>query len=428
MTASNLMNHGILVEHDKTHPDKLKQDLKTRLVTRIPREPAQTLEPLIEALKKAIPSNSNDLKERVYSWLDELRYQLDECACLTFHPFTHQRYFKYQLEKCKARNEHFLQRTVMMSIFQPYWLPRTFDWNVEGQWQHDKGAGPFASSSQKGALTKAQEKLGSIPRPKPDMAFAFSRETFMSPTEEVRLPMDLRLAMKPDDSNQVFPFLFIEVKKGYIGIEEAKLKNLNNAARALYNIQRWFKKAEDDDGSQDWKASFLDIRVFSFAFNADNLVVRMHRAEPESLSQDPLFYFEELFSQKPYTRNQICTLFNNILNDYAANDLRTSLEAVFQAVFNSIGATRDRSSQVRERATSAGEDDSGNADEDDYYLHDSDDADNDSNSEGGVFSSFPGPGGRNSSVQTKRKAAQRASGAPGTKRAKSLRSARNSKD
>ena len=373
ITSKNLVNHGVLVGYDKTHADELHQGLMTRLVTKAPREPVQTLDLVVESLRQAVSNISGDSKEEIYLWLDGLRYQLDKCTNLTFHPFIHQRYFKHQIKKCKGRNEHLLQRTIMMSIFQPYWLPSIFDFNVEGQWQHDEGAGLFASTSEKGILTEPQKKLGAISRPKPDMTFAFSHETFLSLAEEARLPMNLRLAMMPDDSDQVFPFLFIEVKKGPNDIEEAKLKNLNSAARALYNIQRWFRDAESKDASQDWKASFLKIRVFSFAFNADNLVVRTHRAELQSLSQEnPLFFFDEMFSQHPYTRNQISTLFNNILNDYAAKDLYKSLDAMLHAVFDGLGMTRNLSHPIREQKTGAGEKDGDDFDDDDYYLYTSD--------------------------------------------------------
>ena len=419
VTSKNLVNHGVLVGYDKTHPDELHQGLMTRLVNKVPSESTQTLDVVIESLKQVISSIAGDSKEEFYPWLDGLRYQLDKSANLTFHPFIHQRYFKHQIQKCKGRNEHLLQRTVMMSIFQPYWLPSIFDFNVEGQWQHDENAGPFASTSQKGVLTEPQKKLGLISRPKPDMTFAFSHETFMSLAEEARLPMDLRLAMMPDDSDQVFPFLFIEVKKGLNDIEEAKLKNLNSAARALYNIQRWFRSAESNDESQDWKVSFLKIRVFTFAFNADNLVVRTHRAELESLSQEnPLFFFEEMFSQHPYTSNHISTLFNNILNDYAAKDLQKSLDAMLQAVFKGLGVTRNLSYQMREQMTYAGENDGYDLDDDDYHLYTNDNAINDGDENGEVGFRARSTG-ENANIHIKRKVPQQTGGERGKKRGKS---------
>ena len=164
----------------------------------------------------------------------------------------------------------------------------------------------------------------------------------------VAVSRDLKIAMSPDDNRQlVFPFLFVEVKKGGNGLEEAKLKNLRNAARALYNIHRWVEQAkhyknENQDEVTALDKSFHETRIFTFAFNATELVVRVHRAEiltpgKEGASGILAYHFGEFFTnRRGYTRDEICSLFNNILNDYADAELLPWLKTVYGAVLDGV--------------------------------------------------------------------------------------------
>lgn len=191
-----------------------------------------------------------------------------------------------------------------------------------GQWQDDPGASLFTKSGD--------EKFS---RPKPNLSLWFAQEAFFNSVETVvAIPTDLKIAMSSDDNRQlVFPFLFVEVKKGGNGLEEAKLKNLRNAARALYNIHRWVEQAKHHQENQDevttLDKSFRDTRIFTFAFNATELVVRAHRAETltpgkEGAPGTLAYHFSEFFTnRRGYTRDEICSLFNNILNNYADAEL-----------------------------------------------------------------------------------------------------------
>ena len=357
VTAQTLKDCNVKTRPNKDNPDALLNDLGKKLAAEVPPQPLKNLEVLCGELKGNIQNSFQHSTGELYTLLDQVRYRLDECAKSIFHPFTHDLYFKSQIKRCQLRSEHVLQRTVMMSISHPYWLPAAFDWNVEGQWHHDPWAGPFAPKTKSQDKPKkksksqaeAKEDSESLSRPRPDMTFAFSEGSFIGPAEDNLIPKDLKWAIAPDESGIIFPFIFVEVKRGRNDIEEAKLKNLNSASRALYNIKRWFKRAETVDASEDWKTSFLRIRVFSFAFNPYKLEVRMHRATLKSLSENPDFWFEELFEEVGYTRGQICNLFNNILNEYAANDLRESLRSAFGTVVNHEREEKEKGERERIR-------------------------------------------------------------------------------
>ncbi|KAI9685997.1 MAG: hypothetical protein M1822_003980 [Bathelium mastoideum] len=330
----SLENRQIHLEESNERDERLKE-LQNNLKAELNPRPDRSQVQFLQILKSEIFETLNEFDKQSYSVLDTLLMQLDQNKNEIRYPFTHPTYFESQLEKCASRSEHVLQRTIMMNIFHPYWLPKIFEWNVEGLWQFDPYASLFGASDS--------EKLA---RPKPDLSFGFARGAFISITKfNVTVPEDLRVAISPDDSRQqYFPFLFVEVKKGGLGLEEAKLKNLRTAARALYNIHRWFEQAKHHKGTQneeiEWDKSFQKIRIFTFAFNASELVVRIHRAETlapgkSGRSAKLIFSFADFFTlSRGYTRDEICGLFNNIMSDYAATELLPSLQAVYRAVLD----------------------------------------------------------------------------------------------
>ena len=245
------------------------------------------------------------------------------------YPFAHPTYFETQLRRCGTNTEHVLQRTIMMNISHPYWLPEMFSWTAEGRWLDDPSNAIFS-------LLDNDEKLT---RPQPDLTFMFARKAFRpdsSSTIAAQEPEHLRIAMSPDGRDRAFPFLFVEAKQGSVGLKKAEYGNLNNAARALYNIYRWFEKAISINptrkNTMELNKSFHHkIRVFTFAFNASYLIVRVHRALVMK-SGKAKFSFATVFETTAYTRDQVCGLFNNIIHDYAAKELFTTLSSVYDMV------------------------------------------------------------------------------------------------
>lgn len=363
-----LQDRQILLDPSNSK-DKRLEELQGKLKAKLKPQSKESTVQLLERLKSGIVSAMNSTSNLML--LDALLMQLDQFKSEIRYPFSHPKYFKSQLKKCASRSEHVLQRTVMMNLFHTYWLPKIFEWNTEGLWEVDPGAQVFLSSKDE-----------TFTRPKPDLSFGFAQEAFTDKLNTaVAVPGDLEVAISPDGyRQQVFPFLFVEVKKGGWGLEEAKLENLRTAARALYNIHRWFERAKhcnlDQDKAIELNQSFHGIRVFTFTFNASELVVRVHRAEilrpgtlgfPGTLA----YHFADFFTVEPgvYTRDQICNLFNNIISDYAAEELFPMLQAVYEAVLDGalktiVAAAPSAGVGKSGPDQQAGRSDNGDADED----------------------------------------------------------------
>ena len=330
----NLLQKRKIQTRASNQADQLLSLLKDRFFPKVPVPREQDVKDLLADLQEMLLQSFQRLDTTASQLLDQLRYQLDKSHQDIHHPFTHSLYFERQLRKCSSRNEHVLQRTIMMNIFHPYWLPPRFDWNAEGQWNPDPNSGPFAPPSNE----KDKDKLS---RPRPDLAFAFARDAFMDPgVADDLVPEDLETAFSPEGGDRVFPFLFIEVKRGDETLQKADLHNLNNAGQALYNISRWCEEAKkreseidsaNKSNAEQWSDILQTIRLFTFAFNAEKLVVRTHRSVIRADGK-VTFCFAELFSKKTYDRDQMCNLFNKIVYEYANKELFKKLKLVFQAV------------------------------------------------------------------------------------------------
>ena len=346
----NLLSKRRIQTRASNQADQLLSLLKDRFFPKVPVPRQQNVKDLLEDLKENLLQSFQRLDTTASLVLDQLRYQLDKSHQDIHHPFTHSLYFESQLRKCSSGNEHVLQRTIMMNIFHPYWLPPRFDWNTEGQWNPDPDSGPFAPPSNENEKNKDKNKnkdkdkdkdKDKLSRPRPDLTFAFARDAFLNPgMADDLVPEDLELAFSPEGGDRVFPFLFIEVKKGDETLTKANLSNLNNAGQALYNIHRWCEKAKkrqseidpaNGSNAEQWSDILQTIRLFTFAFNAEKLVVRTHRAVIR-LDGEVTFCFAELFSKKTYDRDQICNLFNKIVYEYANKELFDKLKVLFKAV------------------------------------------------------------------------------------------------
>ena len=112
-----------------TRLKELQESLKAKLELR----PEQSIAQFIKSLKLGLLDTFDECDMQLHDLLDALLMHLDRNKNKIGYPFTHTTYFEKQLEKCHERSEHVLQRTIMMSIFHTYWLPETFEWNVEGQ-------------------------------------------------------------------------------------------------------------------------------------------------------------------------------------------------------------------------------------------------------------------------------------------------------
>ncbi|KAI0455591.1 hypothetical protein F5B21DRAFT_503150 [Xylaria acuta] len=279
--------------------------------------------------------------ENSYDAIEELREEINKwTATMRLAAVTNQE-FKNDLEHCKApANEAVFQRTIMMSIIDRFHLKSAFDFNCEGHWSL-QGSHPLPSTGGPSDL---------ITGPKPDLAIFFRFDSLVG--MELRnqiIPAELESCLNPDNHEErCFPFIFIEAKKGFSDIEPAVLANMHSASQALFNIYTWMVKA----GHQ--AAFFKDVRLFSFAINAQQIIARVHRAVPIDVGgQIGLeFYYDELNTQIYYTRDKICTLIHNILSEYAESKLLGVLKAAVEKVLkeNRQGLKRQRDAAILDRS------------------------------------------------------------------------------
>ncbi|RFU25001.1 hypothetical protein B7463_g11332, partial [Scytalidium lignicola] len=248
-----------------------------------------------------------------YDYIDEFSFRFDEGKSKIDYPIVNRRYFEADLQRCLARNEAVLQRTIMIHIINQYWLDRIFDWNTEGQWSQPKDT----------RLPSREDDEISLP--KPDLAISFTLNSFtIAEDDSDPIPPELASCLSPDGGNRCFPFLFFEVKKAGADLQDAYVANLHSASQALCNIYSWMVRANQEE-------IFLKkVRVFSVVFNAQDLGIRVHRAIKLSSGGGALtFQFDEFRPLARYTKNQACLLIKAIMTDYAAKELYLILKSTF---------------------------------------------------------------------------------------------------
>ncbi|KAI0972043.1 hypothetical protein F4678DRAFT_430980 [Xylaria arbuscula] len=303
------------VEVEDPREDKWTPKFRTYLIEKRLEIPFKKTETLQKSFKK-FERKAEEAGDDGDSWdaIEELCKEINEWkATMRLATITEQD-FKDDLLHCKyPSNEAVFQRTVMMSIIDRSHLNTVFDFNCEGQWSLDE-THPLPSTNGRGDL---------ITGPKPDLAifFRFSSLVGTDPFEVSRpIPPELKSCMNPDGyTKRCFPFIFIEAKNGFADIQAAALSNMHSASQALFNIYTWMNRANDDE------IFFKDVRLFSIAINAKEVIVRVHRARAiEKVNNVGLaFSYDELYHEEKvrYTRDEVCTLLHNILIEYAEKKL-----------------------------------------------------------------------------------------------------------
>lgn len=287
--------------------------LRSILKTELPKRSLDDMEGLKAVLEGFLQQIRDNPKAVCWPFIDDFTYSFDKSKSNIHYPIINRKYFEIDLERCLTGNEAVLQRTIMMHIINKYWLGKIFDWNSEGQWSQPKD-------------TRLPSRLDDdISLPKPDLAISFTLESFTGETDDSDpIPPDLKACLSPDGGDRCFPFLFMEVKKAGADLQDAYMANLHSASQALYNMYNWMVRAGQEQ-------EFIDIvRVFTIVFNAQDMAVRVHRAEALDTAGRALrFHFDEYKPLARYTKDQACLLIRTILSDYATPELYPTLKAAF---------------------------------------------------------------------------------------------------
>jgi hypothetical protein len=226
------------------------------------------------------------------------------------------REFENDIEHCRHSNEAVFQRTVMLSIIDRWQLDTMFDFNCEGHWSL-QGNYPLPST----------QLNDTISGPKPDLAIFFKFGALIGRDAASPFPRMLQSCIWPDRYLQrCFPFVFIEAKRGFVDLEFAVYANMHSASQALFNIYQWMERAGRSD------IFFRDVRVFSIAINAQQIIARVHRAKPLDEGKDLEFLCHELPTLYGYNRDEACLLIRNILVEYGVKELHGILKATFEEV------------------------------------------------------------------------------------------------
>ncbi|KAL9068584.1 MAG: hypothetical protein Q9157_006467 [Trypethelium eluteriae] len=306
---------------EEGNPDPRIKHLRSLLKTVLP-EPSEKVIAEGEALARNFLEETGRCRDRrYYALLNNFSYNIDAHRADAGLSTVNTQYFDADLARCQTKIEAVLQRTIMMNVFDRHWLGEHFDWNTEGQWRQPKET-----------LIRPTKEGDEMTLPKPDLMISFTLKSFSSGRDQSHpIPDDLEPCIFPDRDTRCFPFLFFEVKKAAADLVAAQRANLNNASQALHNIWQWMKRA-------DQLPEFYEkVRVFTFVFNAQELSVRVHRAEidKDDDGEDALFFvFDtvEEVEKHSYTRDKACFLVSSIMKDYADAELLPILQTTFMEV------------------------------------------------------------------------------------------------
>lgn len=318
-------------------PDNRLQHLKSMLHMSLPKRSLKDIQHLGAIAEEFVQQIRDNPDESCYSYIDEFSFRFDEGKSSLHYPVVNRRYFQADLDRCMARNEAVLQRTIMIHIINQYWLGKIFDWNTEGQWSQPKDT----------RLPSREDD--DISQPKPDLAISFTLKSFTGEEDDsAPIPKALEKCMSPDGGLRCFPFLFFEVKRGASDLQEAYLANLHSASQALYNIYGWMIRANHED------IFFKEVRIFSIVFNAKDLIVRVHRCE--KLSTGALsFRFDQFEVLNGYTKDEACSLVKAILTDYGERELHPILKATFDQIVTQederVVATKRKAMEARDSSS-----------------------------------------------------------------------------
>ena len=301
------------IEQDVTEDEKLEH-LRSIIKTTLPDLPMKEATDLQCAAQNFLEEFNSYPNVNCYPFVDSFSFEFDEAKSKINYSVINERYFNSDLKRCLASNEAVLQRTIMIHLINQYWLGEIFDWNTEGQW----------SQPEDNRLPSREDDT--ISQPKPDLAMFFTRKSFTGVFFDDPIPSELMQCISPDGGDRCFPFLFMEVKKATADLQEAYLANLHSASQALHNIYTWMIRVGKED------KFFNHVRVFSLVFNAQDLSVRVHRAEKRQEDKAVIFRYDELLPSQRYTKDQACLLVRTTVTEYAAKELYTILKTTFKEV------------------------------------------------------------------------------------------------
>ncbi len=310
VSASKLRYRRIY--QDPTADGKLEY-LASIIKTTLPELSNEGIGDLQSAAQIFIDETRSHPRDNCYSFIDNFSFNFDKAKSKINYPFINEKYFNSDLKRCLAGNEAVLQRTIMIHMINQYWLDEVFDWNSESSW------------SQPEDSRLPSSKVDIISPPRPDLAMFFTLESFTGEVIDDPIPSELEKCISPDGGNRCFPFLFMEVKKADAELQDAYTANLHSASQALYNIYTWMVRLNQEE------RFYNDVRVFSLVFNAQDLSVRVHRAEMRE-NEAVYFLFDELLPLQRYTKDQACLLVKTIVAEYAAKELHSLLKTAFKEV------------------------------------------------------------------------------------------------
>lgn len=253
--------------------------------------------------------------------------------------------------------EPVFQRTVMMSMIDRHRFiyergdnkQPVLDFAVERVWK----CRPMPSM----VFQEPQPKC--LTQPKADLAIAFRQyAVFQSKYWQV-LPNEMRELVCYEGQAtgkelRVFHFLTIESKNSFKPPDDevGLCQSLNNASQSLHNMYEFFREA----GDEHVQTFFDKVRVFSAVSTSRGIKIRAHRAclteesrpEPRehvqpdevpamcSILEDyPLqFVYDDFFeaSGSDFTRENVVSIFENIMVGYGIRELWGYLQAAAQAV------------------------------------------------------------------------------------------------
>lgn len=223
--------------------------LKSILVMKPPQRFLRDTETLQIAARKFLIKAATFPDANCYPEIEEFSEALEKCKSEISYPIMNQRHLSSDIEHCSVKNKAFFQRIIMMHVINSYWLDSIFAWNCEGNWSLPKDNYLPSRADDRHFL------------PKPDMAASFAIQSFMKNADDsVPIPDKLEQCISPDEVDQYFPFLFMEVAKAD-NLQEVHMKNLLTSSQALYNIWLWMIRA----GLKE--RFFEEVRVFSFVFD-----------------------------------------------------------------------------------------------------------------------------------------------------------------
>ena len=306
---------------EKRKPDPRMEHSRSLLKIELPEPSEKVITEGVALTRNFLEEISRCRYRRYYALLDDFSYSIDAHKADVGLSTVNTRYFDADLARCQTKIEAVLQRTIMMNVFDRHRLGDHFDWNTEGQWRQPKET-----------LIRPTKEGDEMTLPKPDLMISFTLESFSSGRDQSHpIPDDLEPCIFPDRDERCFPFLFFEVKKAAADLVAAHRANLNNVSQALYKFWQWMKRA-------DQLSEFYEkVRVFIFVFNAQELSIRVHRAEidKDDDGQDALFFVFDIVEEvekHSYTRDRVCLLVSSIMKNYADAELLPILQATFTKV------------------------------------------------------------------------------------------------